>query len=782
MKKSKNSDSGKGYINIPSPGGIKDKFLNNKAIKGCVACILAIALVIAGLFATSAATVYSPWSIEHVPEGAKSPRRIRTYFTYTTSETATTFSVSMKSYIQMSGGTASNKPGPVTLSATGQTSVSKNAGITYKGDAIVHVLDKTFTWNKTTSAAKKTIKCVYAPGSPVWKGPFTASTTITVPALAKYTHTFNGNGATSGSVANIAPYYTKTYAFPSNAYQKTGYYFTGWNTKADGTGTTYQPGATSPAVKGNATYYAKWEKQANVTYHANCPDDNSTKTGLVSDNLLGDDAFSRKSYRLAGWNTKADGSGTSYALNESSPFKDSSPAVDLYAEWERVCVTVSLENDDSVGTITGSISTDWHPDMNREEFEEWLMGRFHGSNSEFESHGKGGIIGWSFDGMTSDDQAIYDWDSFVNAFSDIADDTNISAGEIVLHPIFNPSQVTLVFDANGGEFKSGSINTVIYELDSESYNGFEYKPVDGEYEKPKKDNCRFTGFITDDVASGIDVDKDRFIYPYDDVHSPKNRFTLLATWNEDGSKDINDEDGVFMLTNSKPVPVEMSKVSESGEFVQGSVFDLYKMEKIYTQSYTDIKKRLNQTGDTSWLDENGSIVKTVVSDSNGKVNFGDLDFGSYVIVERVVPEQYKKDNEYGNVWYLDVNDPSDLPDSQFFLASLDSTDSTASNQTEDLKLKNVSIPGITIEKQDNATREPLVGGKFELVRVFDNKSFGTSSANENGQISFSSIPEGVYTLTELESPSSIDGSKSYGSGATWRVEVKKDRTLNISEL
>ena len=45
----------------------------------------------------------------------------------------------------------------------------------------------------------------------------------------------------------------------ANAFIRQGYEFVGWNTKADGSGTTYQAGATVANVQANITLYAQWK-------------------------------------------------------------------------------------------------------------------------------------------------------------------------------------------------------------------------------------------------------------------------------------------------------------------------------------------------------------------------------------------------------------------------------------------------------------------------------------------------------------------------------------------
>lgn len=58
---------------------------------------------------------------------------------------------------------------------------------------------------------------------------------------------YNGNGAASGSVAGTSAKYGATVTAAQNGFTRTGFSFVSWNTKADGTGTSYLPGATFTA-------------------------------------------------------------------------------------------------------------------------------------------------------------------------------------------------------------------------------------------------------------------------------------------------------------------------------------------------------------------------------------------------------------------------------------------------------------------------------------------------------------------------------------------------------
>ena len=74
---------------------------------------------------------------------------------------------------------------------------------------------------------------------------------------------FNGNGSTGGSTASQQIAAGGTASLTTNGFTRTGYAFTGWNTVANGSGTSYADGAdyTVTPATGDATVtlYAQWE-------------------------------------------------------------------------------------------------------------------------------------------------------------------------------------------------------------------------------------------------------------------------------------------------------------------------------------------------------------------------------------------------------------------------------------------------------------------------------------------------------------------------------------------
>ena len=144
----------------------------------------------------------------------------------------------------------------------------------------------------------------------------TYSTTCTV--------TYNANGATTGNVptdnTEYNPNATVTVLGNTGNLERTGCTFAGWNTAADGSGTTYAANATFN-ISANTTLYAKWT--ATVTWKANnvtvktddivVPAAGKTVTlptdGEIGSNKCGD--------RIMGW-------------TESESHKANTPPADLF--------------------------------------------------------------------------------------------------------------------------------------------------------------------------------------------------------------------------------------------------------------------------------------------------------------------------------------------------------------------------------------------------------------------------------------------------------------------
>ena len=182
-----------------------------------------------------------------------------------------------------------------------------------------------------------------------------------------YTIKFDGNGSTSGSMSSMTSRrYGTDYTLKANAFSRKGYTFTGWNRKADGTGTSYANEATvrnlSSKAGGSVTLYAQW--RAN-TYTIRF-DGNGSTSGSMEDQstrynkttTLTANGYYRRGYKFTGWNTKADGSGTSYDNKASVKNLRTSGSITLYAQWKKVKYSITYKLDG--GTNSSSNPTSFY--------------------------------------------------------------------------------------------------------------------------------------------------------------------------------------------------------------------------------------------------------------------------------------------------------------------------------------------------------------------------------------------------------------------------------------
>jgi uncharacterized repeat protein (TIGR02543 family) len=195
----------------------------------------------------------------------------------------------------------------------------------------------------------------YAPTaseSPAGTNTSIAAIFLATPATS-YTVTFNGNGATGGSMANETA--SAPTALTANAFVDAGYTFAGWNTAANGTGTSYANGATYP-FSASATLYAQWTPATSytVTFNGNGATGGSMANETASaPTALTANAFTRTGYTFAGWNTAANGTGTSYANGATYPF---SASATLYAQWGTGIALVSGSTSSKQVGTTGAIT------------------------------------------------------------------------------------------------------------------------------------------------------------------------------------------------------------------------------------------------------------------------------------------------------------------------------------------------------------------------------------------------------------------------------------------
>jgi len=176
-----------------------------------------------------------------------------------------------------------------------------------------------------------------------------------------YKINYNANGGTGTMESDNAEFGTNV-TIRSNGFTRDGYTFAGWTTKSDGTddgyGWTGWSGTWNYAdgqygiAENKLVLYARWEKNAyTISYNANGGSNAPANQSKSRDNSinLSSSKPTRTGYTFVNWNTKKDGSGTTYKAGASY---NGNANLTLYAQWRINKVYIKL--DANGGSVRGS--------------------------------------------------------------------------------------------------------------------------------------------------------------------------------------------------------------------------------------------------------------------------------------------------------------------------------------------------------------------------------------------------------------------------------------------
>jgi uncharacterized repeat protein (TIGR02543 family) len=160
-----------------------------------------------------------------------------------------------------------------------------------------------------------------------------------------YVVTFNKNNTESDSQEAspqkkaVIPTQTTIDALPSEPPIRTGYYFTGWNTRENGSGTAFDATTT---VTENIIVYAQWDPyKCVVTFEKNHDDADGFTADLppitvtypaINVGTLPTEP-TRARYDFAEWNTQADGKGTVFTADTPVGILEGKTTLTVYAQW-----------------------------------------------------------------------------------------------------------------------------------------------------------------------------------------------------------------------------------------------------------------------------------------------------------------------------------------------------------------------------------------------------------------------------------------------------------------
>lgn len=185
-----------------------------------------------------------------------------------------------------------------------------------------------------------------------------------------FTVTYNANGG-KGTVptdSNTYLEFSEAVVKTASGLTKDNQHFLGWNTAADGSGTTYQPNS-KVQILSNVTLYAKWgdlpADNTSLTYDANNGSGktyvlnnlpNNTKHTVLS---LDSTGFSYANHNFLGWSKNASATEPDYLPNDKIIVSNSGSNV-LYAVWESkfTSYTVNYFWNDTTTSLAASKTVD----------------------------------------------------------------------------------------------------------------------------------------------------------------------------------------------------------------------------------------------------------------------------------------------------------------------------------------------------------------------------------------------------------------------------------------
>jgi uncharacterized repeat protein (TIGR02543 family) len=171
-----------------------------------------------------------------------------------------------------------------------------------------------------------------------------------------YAISYNGNGATGGTVPASGTFTTGgsyTAATNSGTLVKTGFTFDGWNTNANGTGTSYAVGATTVTTTADLILYAKWSAASySVTYVLNGATSSLPTQGNVQfgSTFTVASAATQAGKTFTGWsdNTNTYGGGSTYTMGGAN--------VTLTATWANQLFAVTYSLNGGSGTAPTQVA------------------------------------------------------------------------------------------------------------------------------------------------------------------------------------------------------------------------------------------------------------------------------------------------------------------------------------------------------------------------------------------------------------------------------------------
>lgn len=277
-----------------------------------------------------------------------------------------------------------------------------------------------------------------------------------------YTIRFNGNGATSSEMADLAMTFDEAKTLPANAFNFSGRTYTGWDTEVNGSGAHYGDQAEVKNLTAEdgviVTLYAQWSINP---FHIDYDGNGATSGEMATTNceydgecVLRENAFVKTGYHFIGWK---------YNNNDYTDKADvkniiESGTITMVAQWEvnHYTIVFDINTDDSnaTGNMADMTNLEYDHDYTLTVNAFTRTGyNFGGWNTEIDGRNFGLTDAQEFHNLTTTDNAV-----------------------ITLYAQWDPTRYTIIFHANNDNVENPdamAAQVVTYDVET-TLNPIEY--------------------------------------------------------------------------------------------------------------------------------------------------------------------------------------------------------------------------------------------------------------------------------------------------------------------
>lgn len=557
---------------------------------------------------------------------------------------------------------------------------------------------------------------------------------------------------------NNEEYYSKVFTFDvttlpvtSEKYSLLGWTIhTNWFKELNGnnggvTGTNYAAGTDNlSSVDGDTVnLYAGWSKNKYTIIYSG----NDTVLNIYGDTVtsqftgntpsticyydtnvtLETNRFSKTGYKFKCWNTKSDGSGTSYSsgqtLTKPNFVSTNNGTITLYAIWEPITYTINFNGNNNWNTSQGMYtSTDLLGHKLRYDEPIKLTNRFNRIAPYVDSEGKTHNESWTFRGWTIGSDVITFASQTVAPYTDCSVNNNnvaraynftVVEGDTVNLYASWQRGINLQFNLNGGEY-NGNTGTVIlsstlynnqmeytfsinnsltsakehfYDIQTnkiDAYGTYDNYGINSKYTKVNSGGTiyRFLGWSTDKNADIPDTGLDIINSPLS-THAIYNNTVLYAVWEEVIEIDIKwlrplgtlkFEDGTLPIRSLEDIRHNFSNiynieiVARPSEFIRydiKSTSDKTNTIVTFDTRITDIYTHGDST--STWYDTlNKSTNEDLLVDQGHGLNRKIMNNGDVTRIFYI--PQY-----LGTEWSYDTSNPTKTSNTEVYNVTFDIT-------------------------------------------------------------------------------------------------------------